>query len=266
MADDLIGDFAARHGLSPDIERDLRRLFGFSPTRPEGATLDTLPVLDDGPLPEDISAPPTSVTERYDDIMELGAGGVGEVRRVYDRHLRRNVAMKTLATSDPRATSRFFAEARVGARLQHPNLLPIYDMGVHESGQPWFTMREARGQTFTAAIADVHAASATAWGVGTHGFTLRRLVGGFAAMCRAMAYAHDKHVIHRDLKPENVMVSADGELVILDWGLAFFLSDTAPTAALAGTPAYMPPELAKATRFVASKTTYTHSVPSCTPC
>ncbi len=185
-----------------------------------------------------------------------------------DRRLGRVVAMKLLKPgleSRPKLVARFRAEAQVGAQLQHPGLNPVYDCGELPDGRPFITMREIDGRTLGQVIGAVHAASSGGRWVPTRdGWTLRRLLDAFAAVCDAMAHAHASGVVHRDLKPENVMVGHRGEVLVVDWGLAKLPDSDLPhddttvsigqelTSAfatrigtVAGTPAYMPPEQAR---------------------
>ena len=214
-------------------------------------------------------APGPSTDERYEDLGPLGAGGMGEVRRVRDRTLHRTLARKVVHTAlleHPLALERFLEEARATAQLQHPAILPVHDLGQLPDGRLWFTMKEVRGRTLGEAIRDLHAASPAHWGRPSSGWTLRRVVSAFHTVCRAVAYAHARGVVHRDLKPENTMLGDHGEVYVLDWGLAKILGrpDLAAAAGdldvvrsgrslagatrlgqVAGTPAYMAPEQAR---------------------
>ena len=193
----------------------------------------------------------------------IGRGGLGEVVAVYDRHLRREVARKELhphfasvrsadsGGTPPTVTDRFLREARITAGLEHPGVVPIYELGRRPNGTLYYTMKRIRGRTLADAIASAP--------------TLQdrlKLIGHFIDLCQAVAYAHSKGVVHRDLKPHNVMVGEFGETIVLDWGLARARTD-APEAlpdraesvvetpgdtqmgAVMGTPAYMSPEQAQ---------------------
>ncbi len=159
--------------------------------------------------------------------------------------------------------SRFLDEAQATAQLQHPNILPVHDLGTRPDGRLWFTMREVRGRTLSEVVSEVHAVSARAWGRSSGGWTFRRLMGAFLSVCREVGYAHGRGVVHRDLKPSNVMVGELGEVYVVDWGLAKILGrqdvaaadgqlDVAQAATadpprtelgrVVGTTAYMPPE------------------------
>ncbi len=211
--------------------------------------------------------------ERYEDIDQLGIGGMGEVRRVLDRHLNRPVAMKIIRPSlvySPESMARFLEEAQIAAQLEHPSIVPVHEAGRLGDGRLYFTMKEVHGRTLDAVVTAVHAASTDdRWGVTNDGWSLRRLVDAFSRVCSAMSYAHARGVIHRDLKPDNVMVGAFGEVLVLDWGLGKVLlqpprpvlaaeagprvvterseSDLYRTQAgdVGGTPAFMPPEQAR---------------------
>ncbi|MCU0725022.1 MAG: protein kinase [Planctomycetes bacterium] len=196
----------------------------------------------------------------------LARGGVGEVLKGRDVDLGRDVALKVLHeqfTSDPQIVQRFVEEAQIGGQLQHPGVVPVYEMGLGADGRPFFAMKLVKGRTLSALIRDR---------TGPPGAD-RGLIEAFAQACQTMAYAHSRGVIHRDLKPANVMVGAFGEVQILDWGFAKVLprggvADERRSAAPAhpativttvrttgvgsesiagsvmGTPAYMPPEQA----------------------
>ncbi|MEZ4434032.1 MAG: SUMF1/EgtB/PvdO family nonheme iron enzyme [bacterium] len=203
---------------------------------------------------------------RYRDLGLIGRGGMGEVRRVFDRVLDRTVAMKILGTTlldNAVARQRFMMEAGITAGLQHPGIVPVHDRGELPDGRLWYTMREVHGRTLARVIHGVHAANNDGnWRASDDGWTLRRLVEALLRVTEAMAYAHRQGIIHRDLKPQNIMVGAFGEVQVMDWGLATRI-DRAPdhdlpfdgpdegeaepaplSGQIVGTPAYMPPEQA----------------------
>lgn len=206
----------------------------------------------------------------YDDRGPLGRGGMGEVRRVWDRRLRRDVAMKLLRTelvADPSLIARFSEEAQTTAQLEHPGIVPVHALGKTEDGRPYFTMKKVAGQTLTELIVEVHAWSRDGkWVPTPDGWTFHRLIQAFHRACEAVGFAHARGVIHRDLKPDNIMLGGYGEVLVLDWGLAKVLgeADRPPSeleavqtdrsmagarstkiGVVAGTPAYMPPEQAR---------------------
>ena len=223
------------------------------------------PSIDEDAPVEPAWARPTDLLERYDDLGPLGLGGMGEVRQVYDRHLNRTLAMKTIraelvATGD--SLKRFIEEAQIAAQLQHPGIVAVHDFGLLPDGRAWFTMDEIRGRTLHQVMVEARSEEPGDW-------TLRRLIEVLRRVCEAMAYAHSKGVIHRDLKPANIMLGLHGDVLVLDWGLAKVLDhepepsvldpsetpvrtvrsedDTSQThiGRIAGTPAYMPPEQAQ---------------------
>ncbi|MFO0758504.1 MAG: serine/threonine-protein kinase [Byssovorax sp.] len=162
---------------------------------------------------------------RYEPGPLLGAGGMGEVRLHVDRRIGRRIAKKTLhATMDSEAArARFVREVRIQGQLEHPAIVPVYDLDVDEQGQTYFTMKRVRGQTLEQVIQILAA------GDGEHArrFTRRRLLTAFAQVCMAVHYAHTRGVLHRDLKPGNIMLGDFGEVYVLDWGLAKITSEHA---------------------------------------
>ena len=154
---------------------------------------------------------------RYEDGPQLGAGGMGEVRLRRDKRVGRSVAMKLMhahvETADTR--QRFLREARVQGQLEHPAIVPVYDLGVHE-GRLFFTMKRVRGQT----LARILFGLASGEPDYVKRFPRRRILATFLQVCRAVHYAHVHGVLHRDLKPSNIMVGDYGEVYVLDWGLA----------------------------------------------
>ncbi len=193
---------------------------------------------------------------RYHVIDRLGIGGMGEVSTTFDAKIGREIALKTMITQDPAelgvAQTRFLREARVQALLEHPAIVPVYDIGIGPDGRPFFTMKRVRGETLFTMMGEVREGTrATLRRLSRH-----RLLSAFITVCMAMDYAHQRGVIHRDLKPENIMLGPHGEVYILDWGLARIIdpkemsnapeldgvdSETRP-GEMVGTPGFMPPE------------------------
>lgn len=211
-----------------------------------------------------VSVPALPATaERYQELEQLGVGGMGVVHRVFDQHLNRTMARKVLKLSlvdSNQARARFLAEARITAQLSHPSIAPVHDVGELSTGQPYYTMREIQGGTLREAIGAVHAvSSASSWreALSVHGppWTLRRLLSALRRACEAVAYAHSRGVIHRDIKPDNIMVGPFGEVLVMDWGIARVLDQRRPpfslspiiginealdrARAVVGTPSYM---------------------------
>jgi serine/threonine-protein kinase len=214
---------------------------------------------------------PQEAGDRYQLQGEIARGGMGAVLRGRDVDLGRDLAVKVLLEKHAgrsEVARRFLEEAQVGAQLQHPGVVPVYDVG-RFGERPFFTMKLVKGKTLAALLAERGEPSAER----------PRLLGVALQVAQALAYAHAKGVIHRDLKPANVMVGAFGEVQVMDWGLAKVLPEggvadeerasrrqqepedvtTIRTArsggsggggtdteagSLLGTPAYMPPEQA----------------------
>src|SRR5207248_1627065 len=150
---------------------------------------------------------------RYRVLGEVGRGGMGAVFRSRDPELGRDLALKLLLgdhADRPEAVQRFREEAQVGGQLQHPGVVPVYELGCAEDGRPYFTMKLVKGETLAKLLKE--RASPTQ--------DRPRFLKIFEQVCQAVAYAHAKGVIHRDLKPGNVMVGAFGEVQVMDWGLA----------------------------------------------
>jgi tetratricopeptide (TPR) repeat protein len=199
---------------------------------------------------------------RYDLLDEVGQGGIGVVYRGRDRLLGRDLAIKVLREEyreRPDARRRFVKEARIGSQLQHPAIVPVYELSKSADGWPFFTMKLVEGHTLAGLLHDRPRSADS-----TPRADMPRLLAVFEQVCQAMAYAHSNGVVHRDLKPANVMVGAFGEVQVMDWGFAKVLAgdnepsvdpDAPPSAAkrpgatqsgaLMGTPAYMSPEQAR---------------------
>ncbi|MBM4361537.1 MAG: protein kinase, partial [Deltaproteobacteria bacterium] len=194
--------------------------------------------------------------DRYERTALLGQGGMGEVSLCLDQWVGRDVAMKVARAeqaSQAHLRSRFIREAMVQGQLEHPSIVPVYDLGTRPDGTPYFTMKRVRGLTLHAILAGLRAGDAEI----TRSYGRRRLLAAMSQVCLAVSYAHSKGVVHRDLKPENVMLGAFGEVYVLDWGVAKVLEDswagenssavTAPEAhtqvgAFVGTAGYASPE------------------------
>jgi eukaryotic-like serine/threonine-protein kinase len=214
---------------------------------------------------------PEQAGDRYQLFGEIARGGMGAVLRGRDVDLGRELAVKVLLEKHagrPEVVGRFLEEAQIGGQLQHPNVVPVYDVG-HFGERPFFTMKLVKGQTLAALLGERADPAADR----------PRLLNVALQVTQALAYAHAHGVIHRDLKPANVMVGSFGEVQVMDWGLAKVLAEggvadeerasrqhhpeegtmirtarSSGTAgshgtdteagSLLGTPAYMPPEQA----------------------
>ena len=205
--------------------------------------------------------------DRYTMLGMLGKGAMGVVYRVFDRDLGRVVAMKVIRADKvrvPGVLPRFIREAQAVARLEHPGIAPVYDIGRVVDGRIYFTTREIRGRDLRQVIKELHAAATGGrWQRTENGWTLRRVVAVLHSACEAVASAHAQLTIHRDLKPQNIMVGEFGEVLVVDWGLVKVLgriqedgtegletrvssegADDTVVGTITGTPAYMPPEQA----------------------
>jgi len=182
--------------------------------------------------------------DRYERSRVLGIGGMGEVALVRDRRIGRDIALKTVREEmvSPAARRAFVIEARMQAQLEHPSIIPVYDMGVDEAGREYFTMRAIVGTTLSKVLTRLRAGDPDV----VREFTMLRLLDMFRRLCLVVEYAHEKGVIHRDLKPANVMLGEYGEIYVLDWGLAQKHGDssdaTDPSSPVLGTPGYIAPE------------------------
>jgi serine/threonine protein kinase len=189
----------------------------------------------------------------------VALGGMGVVRRAQDLHVRRDVAIKSMSETKkitPAKRLRFVEEAQVTGQLEHPNIVPVYDLGIDEAGKPFYTMKFVRGITLRTVLDDILNLKADAIAQ----YPLGRLLTIFQKACDAVAFAHSKGVIHRDLKPDNIMIGDFGEVLVMDWGLSKRLGkqDTATVrdseppdsaahtadGAVIGTPHFMSPEQA----------------------
>src|SRR5262249_26677864 len=146
------------------------------------------------------------------------------ILRGRDLRLGRELAVKVLLDAhrgDPSLLRRFQEEAQIGGQLQHPGVVPVYDLGRLADGSPYFTMKLVQGRTLAALLARR----------ADPGQDRPRLLGIFLQVCQTVAYAHSKGVVHRDLKPANVMVGSFGEVLVMDWGLAKVLGERATAGA-----------------------------------
>ncbi len=185
---------------------------------------------------------------------EFARGGLGRILEAWDRRLSRTVAIKELLSRDDHAEARFYREAMITARLEHPNIVPIHEAGQWGNGDRFYAMKLVRGRTLSEKLELA----------GTDEERLA-LVPAVVDVCDAIAYAHSQGILHRDLKPSNVMLGPFGETVVIDWGLAKDIRDSdeldtfsedagrvaesvfdTADGIVVGTPPYMPPEQAAA--------------------
>jgi serine/threonine protein kinase len=178
------------------------------------------------------------VGTRYAFVKELGRGGMGTVYLAEDKELDRLVAMKVLHTPEGELRRRMIREAQIIARLEHPGIVPVHDIGTLPDGRFFYAMKYVRGSRL-----DEYAAQ---------GSSLNDRLRKFQAVCDAVAFAHAHGVIHRDLKPQNIMIGSFGEVLVMDWGIAKIREDPRQSAAyntsdgtVIGTRDYMSPEQAR---------------------
>jgi eukaryotic-like serine/threonine-protein kinase len=265
----------------PDVQISYARTLAQEPDSPRSsstapgsvspASLARSTVLPEVELVGDVPQLVQSTRVRYEELKLLGAGGVGEVLKVQDNDIQRPVAMKRLLPEMRSASTmvRFMSEIRTVGRLEHPNIVPIHDVGIDDKGQYFFVMKYVDGETLETIIERLVAGDADYHR--RYPFTKRVQI--FTGILDAMSYAHANGIIHRDIKPANIMVGPYGEVVVMDWGLAkrirgegdlpASLRDAPVPAAepeggtargdlfktrvgsLLGTPAYMSPEQAR---------------------
>jgi serine/threonine-protein kinase len=221
------------------------------------------------PSPTEETATPSQSAETLIINSQLGRlrfharGGLGVVYVAKDLQLNRETAIKFLQErllSDSEARERFLLEAEVTGRLEHPGIVPVHGLGKTEDGRVFYAMRFIQGETLSEAICRFHqAADADQIRGGNRDVLFRELLSRFVAVCKTVAYAHNRGIVHRDIKPENVMLGRYGETVVIDWGLAIPVGreglfkegnektlhvSSATNGGINGTPPYMSPEQA----------------------
>jgi serine/threonine protein kinase len=193
-----------------------------------------------------VAAWPEFAASRYSVVEEIGRGGMGTVYLAIDDDLGREVAVK-IPNGMPGAVleERLRAEARVLARLEHPGIVPVHDVGRLQDGRLFYVMKRVRGRTLREHLDELP--------------DLTERLRIFERICEPVSFAHAHGIIHRDLKPENIMLGAYGEVMVMDWGVAKTLADSGqadrgdePAAGdgtqpgtVVGTRGFMPPEQAR---------------------
>ncbi len=190
-----------------------------------------------------LSTLPVKPQERYKFIRTIGFGGMKTVLLVADQDTGREIAMAIIPDFRDRPAStleRFVREAKLTARLEHPNIIPVHDLGVDQSGSPYFTMKYLRGSSLARVLGRLQRDEPEA----VVQFGISRLLQIYIRICNAVEFAHSQLVCHLDLKPDNVNVGDYGEVLVLDWGLAHLLDGSIPDDAGSGrgTPGFMAPE------------------------
>ncbi len=255
--------------LLEDLPEDAAATGSFAGLPPTRDVAFPTPPLPDRVEPAAIRPP----GERYAVLRLHAEGGLGQVFVARDQDLNREVALKQIRperAAHSGSRRRFLKEAQVTGQLEHPNIVPVYELA-HREGQPFYAMRLVRGQTLGEAIADYHRRRREGR---DDPLDRPRLLTAFVAVCQAVAFAHSRGVLHRDLKPGNVVLGSFGEVLVLDWGLAKVMgqpdegadeprievSEYAQTGQTApgvpvGTPAYIPPEQAEGEHAAADERT-----------
>jgi len=179
--------------------------------------------------PDAEAAESESVAGKYETVGKLGQGGGGQVLKVLDRDLRREVAMKMLLPQHREGAAgipedvlfALYQEAQATGQLEHPNIVPVHDLGVDGEGHIYFTLKYAQGDSLKDVIRgrrdDLMNDEKRRF---RDLFSPLQMVEVLIGICQGVAYAHSKGIIHRDLKPENVMMGRFGEVLVMDWGLA----------------------------------------------
>jgi eukaryotic-like serine/threonine-protein kinase len=199
----------------------------------------------------------------------LGQGGMGEVHLTADGWIGREVAMKIAhhgQAAQPHLRARFVREALVQGQLEHPSIVPVYDLGTRPDGATFFTMKRVRGLTLAEIIHGLKREEPAV----VRAYSRRRLLTAVSSVCLAVSFAHSRGVVHRDLKPANIMLGDFGEVYVLDWGVARVLEDAwvkrpstaqvevpvgrTQAGALVGTPGYAAPEQVQGDRRVGEPT------------
>jgi len=187
---------------------------------------------------------PTKALEGYAFGAVIGKGGIGEVLAAHDLRIGRDVAIKRLRDRSPSEAqiNRFLREARIQARLEHPAIPPVHELGRDRDGRPYFAMKRLAGVTLGELLS-------------TGEQNRPRLLRAFVDVCHAIEFAHERGVVHRDLKPSNIILGNFGDVYVLDWGLARVVGEAVAevvtddidsleikTGDVLGTPGYMAPE------------------------
>jgi tetratricopeptide (TPR) repeat protein len=203
----------------------------------------------------------TGEEPRYQRGQAVAAGGMGMIHEARQTAMGRKVAMKVMLHAwHERSVGRFLDEARITGMLEHPNIVPVHELGVDGDGQLFYTMKFVRGVTLAEVVAGLGLGRPEA----ARQYSLATLLTIFQKVCDAVAFAHSRGVWHRDLKPENIMIGDYGEVLVMDWGLAkeagfgrveaSIEEGEAPVEAapgrtmegtVLGTPTYMAPEQAR---------------------
>jgi len=168
---------------------------------------------------------------KYKKRQKIGQGGMKNIIRVKDRDTARDLAMAVLGDNpenEETLQSRFIHEARITANLEHPNIVPIHDIGIDKKGKPYFTMKLLEGETLAHILTKIGKGDSEY----LENYNLRHLLRIFIKISNAIDFAHAKGIIHLDLKPENIQIGNYGEVLVLDWGLARIISEVSSSDSL----------------------------------
>ena len=236
-----LGATLGYNNISLDIPDDATLDHDQSPGIDNGVKHPTAPVVPPSKGPNyrlvSYDATDQSTTSDYVVEREIGRGGMGVVFEAQQYSVGRRIAIKMLPPEmmqNPKEREKFLSEAVVMADLDHPNIVPFYDLGQCQTGNLFYTMKRVKGVSWDDTIGDR---------------TLQENLSILMSLCDAVAYAHDRGVVHRDIKPSNVMLGRYGEVLLMDWGIAVsFLPErrVRPLTAVnakGGTPSYMAPEM-----------------------
>jgi serine/threonine-protein kinase len=246
----VLGEIRSTPGVSATTGSDGARIAETLPEAPTGPL--ERPATPSGTPDDEMSRLDLVREARYEFLDELGRGGMGQVMLAHDQILNRDIALKTLlpdSSGDAHTRARLLQEAQITGILEHPSIIPIYDLGALSNRQPFYTMRVVRERSLDQIIREMGHG-------GEHVHSLTQLVSILRQVSLAVHYAHDRGVIHRDLKPENILIGSYGEVFIIDWGVAKVVdpelramslspSQTEELGVLVGTPQYMAPEQAQ---------------------
>ena len=160
--------------------------------------------------------------KRFSGIKTIGLGGIGSVLSGYESSLKRDIAIKILRPayrSKKKFLNRFIREARATAQIEHPNIVPVHELGVMDELGVFFTMKKVEGENLRTVIQQLNDNDPEY----VAKYTRTRLLEIFIAACNGVAFAHSKGIIHRDLKPANIMLGDFGEVLVMDWGLVKYI-------------------------------------------
>ena len=181
--------------------------------------------------------------ERFRVLRPHAVGGLGAVFVALDAELNREVALKQILDNhadDPTSRSRFLLEAEITGGLEHPGIVPVYGLGLHQNGRPYYAMRFIRGESLRNAIDQFHADPLPQGNPGGRMLGLQKLLRRLLNVCDAIEYAHQRGVLHRDIKPDNIILGKHGETIVVDWGLAKPLGHRSDPKAAPGERTLMP--------------------------